>query len=116
LLRKDPSQSGDKWDALQRIPTIVVGMRCRAAQAFPWVRRSSPTNLVNAAEEWPIFRAFDQPMANGILPDVLPFLRIALAITQPMMKSNFLKGASVWMYLREAVFPEGDPAFNSIQR
>jgi len=46
---------------------------------------------VNATEEKPIFWSLDQPMASGIFPHVLPFLRIALVIAQPVMESNPLQ-------------------------
>lgn len=53
-----------------------------------------------------------QSRADRILADVLPLLRIALAVSQSMMKSAGLKCSCVRMSFRKAILPETHPAFD----
>jgi len=55
-----------------------------------------PANLMNATEEWPVFRPLNQPITNGILPDV-PSMREVVALIRWMRKVCFVgrKGKKV---------------------
>src|SRR6185503_17625674 len=61
---------------------------------------------------WPILRPLHQSRPHRILPDVLPFLAVALAIAQSMMKPTRLKRSGIGMRFGEAVFPEAHPPFD----
>ena len=71
-----------------------------------------PTDFMHAAKVRPVFRSFHQFVPDRIFSDVLPFLRVAFAIAQAMMKAACLKSSRVGMRLGEAVFPKCDPAFD----
>ncbi len=80
---------------------------CAAPSLIP-----RPTNLMHESEIRPILRARHQSGAHRILPDVLPFLRVALAVTHSMMKYARLKRPCVQMCFGKAVFPETNPSFD----
>jgi len=73
---------------------------------------AGPVDVVDATGVGPVFGALDEAGAHGVFTDVLPFLRVAFAMPQPVVKAAVLKGAGVRVGFREAVFPEGDPAFD----
>jgi len=87
---------------------LAVGRRGSAAQ----ISISQPTNLMYASEIRPILRTRHQSGPHWILTNILPPLRIVLAVTQPMMKTASLKSSRIWMHFREAVFPETHPALD----
>jgi hypothetical protein len=112
------------------------------AAAPPIQSISRPPNLMHASKVRPILRAFDQSSPERILANVLPLLRVALAVAHAMMKSARLKfpylaGRTCWSVrgraaalpyqmgvgrrcraaqtfhlLGEAIFPEAHPAFD----
>src|ERR1035437_6836367 len=99
----------------------MVGRRCcaagydgRAAAAAPIfpLATSSPMNLMHTSEVWPILRLLHQTLSHRILADVLPLLRVTLAVTQTMMKAARLKRAGVRMHFGKAIFPEPNPTFD----
>ncbi|HEU5396517.1 MAG TPA: hypothetical protein VFV81_05065 [Verrucomicrobiae bacterium] len=69
--------------------------------------------IMDAAGIGPVFRRSHQAGAHGILANVSPLLRIALAVSQPMVKSTRLKCPGVRMYFGETIFPKAHPAFDS---
>ncbi len=67
---------------------------------------------MHASEIRPLLRTFHQSCAHGILNDILPFLRIIFAGTQPVMKPSRLKPSCVGTCFCEAIFPKAHPSFD----
>ncbi len=80
------------------------------AAAHPYQRL--PTDFVDTAEEGPFFGRGHEAGAHGIFADVLPFLRVALAVAEAVVQAAALKGARVGMGFGKAVFPKGHPFFD----
>lgn len=67
---------------------------------------------MHATAIWPILGTIDQFGPHWILADILPFLRVIFAITQPVMKSSGLKSPNVRVASGKAILPKADPAFD----
>jgi hypothetical protein len=60
------------------------------AAAVTGGRSSRVVNLHNFTLQWPIFTLADQTRAHRILPHIIPFPRIALAVPNQMIKKSAL--------------------------
>lgn len=60
----------------------------------------------------PLIRLGNQSLADRILPDVLPFLGVALAMSKPVMETCALETPNVRVRPAEAVFPKGGPSLD----
>src|SRR5690349_24456640 len=67
---------------------------------------------MHTSEVMPILRAIHQSRTHRIFPDVLPLVRVALAVAQPVMKSASLNRSGIWMRFGKSVFPEANPTLN----
>ena len=76
------------------------------------VQFSTPANIMHTALIWPVIYLFDQSGSKRIFAHVLPFFRVALAASQPMMKPDGLKSTRLGSCFGEAILPKGNPAFD----
>jgi len=93
-----PTGFGLWWGGSSALPMFLV--------------TSSPMNLMHTSKVRPILRLLHQTLSHRILADVLPLLRVTLAITHTMMKAAVLKSSGVRMRFGEAVLPEPNPTFD----
>ena len=69
-------------------------------------------NFMHTSEVRPILSLLYQTLSHRILTNVLPLLRVAFAIAQPVMETTVLKSSRIGNRFSQPVFPEPQPAFN----